>query len=304
MTRVLAFVLVLSAIAGAQGPDRLWCPMHPNVRADAPGRCPECGMALVAIPSRTDVEYWLDVRSPGPIAARRPVPLQLTVRERGSNTAVQSLEEMHERRMHLFVLSYDLSHFEHVHPTAGPDGRWDIALTLPKPGPYRLVADVLPTGGNPQTLQHTFITAGHLLPLASARAAPAAARLEATAGGVRARLSLENARVGDDTHLVLELTGARAGTPVSDLEPYLGAWGHMLLASADLQDIVHSHPLVEDTTPGGPTITFHTLLSRAGWYQVWAQVQREGRILTFPFTVRVAPLTETIPRDRAAAPVR
>jgi hypothetical protein len=46
---------------------------------------------------------------------------------------------------------------------------------------------------------------------------------------------------------------------------------------------------MEGTAAGGPTITFQTLFARSGWYRVWTQVQRRGRLLTFGFEVRVAP---------------
>ena len=105
----------------------------------------------------------------------------------------------------------------------------------------------------------------------------------------RARLVPTNAKVGADAHVVVELSNAQSGAPVTDVEPYLGAWGHMLLSSADQSDIVHSHPLIEETDAGGPRITFQTLFAREGWYRIWAQVQRRGRLLTFGFTVRVAP---------------
>lgn len=265
--------------------------MHPSVRGAAGERCSECGMALVPIPDRSDATFWLDVTAaPAAVPAGRPVRLRLAVRDRSSNDIVSRVDEMHERPLHLFVVSYDLSHFEHVHPQQMPGGEFEIALTLPKPGAYRLVADVLPTGATPQTLQHTVVTARSVSPLASRAGEPAAEVLEARGGGVRARLTPMRARMGDDAHLVLELEDAETGRPVDDLQPYLGAWGHVLMASTDLADIVHSHPLIEETTPGGPTITFHTLFARDGWYRVWTQVQRDDRVLTFVFTVRVAPV--------------
>ena len=263
--------------------------MHPNVRA-AEGTCKECGMALVPIPDNTDASYWLDVTAdPAAITAGRSTKLRIRVRDRSNNRVVSHFERMHERLLHLFVVSGDLSFFDHVHPIPGGDGSFAIAMTFPKPGSYRLVADLLPTGSTPQTLQHTIVTTGGGT-RASARP-PALEKevLEASEEGVRARLVPENARVGDDSHLVLQLSDAGTGEPVADLEPYLGAWGHMLLASTDLADVLHSHPLIEETDPGGPRITFQTLLARAGWYRVWVQVQRRGRLLTFGFAIRVAP---------------
>jgi len=247
-------------------------------------------MALVPIPDNTGASYWLDVTpDPAAVVPGRPTNFRIVVRDRAGNTAVSRFDEMHDRLLHLFVVGHDLAFFDHLHPEPAEDGSFAVAITFPRAGAYRLVADLLPSGAMPQTLQHTIITAGPAM-----RAAPDAATIDAEVldvrqGGVRARLVPNNMRVGDDSHVVLELADAATGEPVTDVERYLGAWGHMLLASADLADIVHSHPLIEETTAGGPTITFQTMFAREGWYRVWAQVQRRGRLLTFGFTVRVAP---------------
>ena len=265
--------------------------MHPNVRSSDPGaKCSDCGMGLVEIPDRTDTTYWLDVvTKPAAVAAGRPVNVQLSVRDRASNDVVLHFDAIHERLLHLFIVSTDLQHFEHVHPAPAKDGTFEIEMMLPKPGAYRLVADFLPTGGTPQALQHTLLTRGFGTAAPRFGPEPRAEILEALDGDVRARLVPSDARTGGDAHLRLELADRQSGHPVRDIEPYLGAWGHMFLASHDLADLVHSHPLVQETTPGGPTITFQTLFGRNGWYRVWAQVQRRGRLLTFDFTMRVAP---------------
>ena len=265
--------------------------MHPGVRGAAGEKCGDCGMALVEIPDATGASYWLDAEAdPAAAPAGKPVRLRLTIRDRETNAAVTALETIHDRLLHLFIVSHDLSFFDHVHPESANEGAFEIAVTLPKAGAYRLVADVLPTGAAPQTLQHTIVTAGSAAPLIPTPAEPKAEVLEAVRDGVRARLVPAGARAGGDAHLTLEVTDARTGAPVIDLEPYLGAWGHMLLAHTSLGDIAHSHPYLEETTPGGPTVTFQTLFARAGWYRVWTQVQRGGRVLTFGFTLRVAPV--------------
>ncbi len=247
-------------------------------------------MGMVAIPDRTDVSYWLDVAvEPPAVPAGRPIRLRLMVRDRATNVAVDRFDEMHERLMHLFIVSSDLRYFDHVHPMLAKGGSFEIPLTLPMAGAYRLVADVLPTGGMPQTLQHTLLTSRLVMPVTRTRPAPSVETHEAIDSGVRARLVTGGTRTGEDAHVVLELVDAKTGAPVTDLEQYLGAWGHMFLASNDLADVLHSHPLIEETKAGGPTITFQTLFARAGWYRVWTQVQRRGRLLTFGFDVRVAP---------------
>ncbi len=248
-------------------------------------------MALVAIPDRSDASYWLDVAAePGAVPVGKAVRLRITVRDRDTNEAITRFDEMHERLLHLFVVSSDLRYFDHVHPAPTVEGSFEIPLTFPRAGAYRLVTDLLPTGGTPQTLQHTLLTAGRATAVRAMEPPPDAETLESTAGDVRARLVTGGARAGDDAHLVIELTDQKSSGPVTDVEPYLGAWGHMFLASRDLADVVHSHPLIDETTAGGPRITFQTLFARDGWYRVWTQVQRRGRLLTFEFTVRVAPV--------------
>jgi hypothetical protein len=292
--RLLGAVLILALgsvlNAGREQEESLWCPMHPNVRGTLAGeKCKECGMALVAIPDRSDATFWLDVvAQPAAVPVGKPVRLELAVRDGDTNQAVTRFDEMHERLLHLFIVSSDLRFFDHVHPEPRKDGSFEIPITLPRAGAYRLVADVLPTGATPQTLQHTLVTSAYTMPLARPPQPPTAETLEATDGEVRARLVTDGARAGDDEHVTIELTD-KSGVPITDVQPYLGAWGHMFMASHDLADVVHSHPLLEETTAGGPKITFQTLFARDGWYQVWTQVQRRGRLLTFGFTVRVAP---------------
>src|SRR5262249_35804623 len=73
---------------------------------------------------------------------------------------------------------------------------------------------------------------------------------------------------------------------VTDLEPFLGAAGHMLLVNAVLTEALHVHP--EEQSGASSTVTFLPLLPAAGVYKLWVQFQRRGRILTVPFVIGVA----------------
>jgi len=75
--------------------------------------------------------------------------------------------------------------------------------------------------------------------------------------------------------------------PEDGLEKYLGAWGHMLVASSDLIDMVHEHPFIAD---GGPQIQFNVTFPRAKSYRVWVQFQRKGVVNTAHFDVPVRDL--------------
>src|SRR6266446_6079619 len=48
---------------------------------------------------------------------------------------------------------------------------------------------------------------------------------------------------GAYAHMTFHLTKAGTDQPVTDLQTYLGAFGHMLIMSEDMRSYVHSHPV-------------------------------------------------------------
>jgi hypothetical protein len=75
--------------------------------------------------------------------------------------------------------------------------------------------------------------------------------------------------------------------PADGFEKYLGAWGHMLAASEDLIDLIHTHPFIAD---GGPNVQFNLTFPRPGNYRVWVQFQRNGVVNTAHFDIPVQEL--------------
>jgi hypothetical protein len=73
-------------------------------------------------------------------------------------------------------------------------------------------------------------------------------------------------------------------SPADGLEQYLGAWGHMLVASDDLIDMMHTHPFIAD---GSPEMQFSLVFPRARMYRVWIQFQRSGVVNTAHFDVSI-----------------
>jgi len=77
-------------------------------------------------------------------------------------------------------------------------------------------------------------------------------------------------------------------TPGDGFEQYLGAWGHMLVASDDLIDMIHLHPFIAD---GSPEIQFNVVFPRPDhYYRVWVQFQRKGVVNTARFDVKAEDL--------------
>jgi hypothetical protein len=261
-----------------------YCPMEPDVRSNQAGRCPRCGMTLVeGVPDI--LEYPVDLATDPAV----PRPNQLTRLTFGlidprTERPVRTLEVVHEKLYHVFVVSQDLSFFLHTHPERQADEDFHLDVRLPKPGLYRVLSDFYPSGATPQLITNTLIVAG-------AETAMVSAHLQ----GDLSPKTTENARVEltlSPSHVVARQDASMVFrvSPGQGVEPYLGAWGHMLAASADLADMTHNHPIAAaDSSRGaGKDVQFNMAFPRAGVYRVWVQFQRLGVVNTVAFDVPVA----------------
>lgn len=281
MRRALLFLFAL--LLGAQAPIDFVCPMDPDVHAKGPGKCPRCGMKLVAgIPDHT--EYRLDVRfTPPQIPAQKPVKMEFRLADPKTGAPVKQFDVVHEKLFHLFLVSQDLEWFQHVHPEPGANGVFALTATLPHPGVYRLLADCYPKGGTPQLLPRTFTTAGYARSIASdiPKLAPDLAAKHGENLDVELKLDPPAPIPGKKTMMFFRVK------PGDGLEQYLGAWGHMMAASDDLIDTIHEHPF--DAT-GKTEMQFNVFFPRAAMYRVWVQFQRRGVVNTVAFTIPVREL--------------
>ncbi|QFU89693.1 hypothetical protein [Amycolatopsis sp. YIM 10] len=206
---------------------------------------------------------------------------------------VTAYDVEHEKRMHLIVVRRDTSSFQHVHPELGADGVWRTGLDLSDPGSYRVFADFKPTGGEALTLGVDTAVPGDFQPRAFEPAR------EAVVDGYRVRLDGDLVP-GQSSKLTL--TVDKDGTPVTDLQPYLGAYGHLVaLRGGDLA-YLHVHPDGEPgdgKTPAGPGVTFHAEVPSAGTYRLFLDFQHGGTVRTAEFTVSTAGTPETAPEPHA-----
>lgn len=277
------------------------CPMHLDVRAFKRGTCPRCGMDLVPAAPAVAADFELRMESkPAPPVPGRKVRLQFRVFNPNTGGLVSHFGLLHERLFHLFIVSQDLTEFQHIHPVFEPDGRFVIDTVLPRPGHYKVYADLYPLEGAPQVLERDLVTAGQTSDLYASRPRlePDVA-LTKTVSGIKIELVLDPPEpiAGRTVVLKYHLTEAASGAPIRDLTPYLAAWGHTLILSEDQRDFVHSHPvevipeMPEGEIPrGGPDVTFEALLPRSGLYRIWSQFLRAGRdesgLSTVSFTIR------------------
>jgi hypothetical protein len=263
------------------------CPMDPEVRSKTPGKCPICGMTLVAnIPE--PVEYPTTFAfTPPQIPANEPLQIEIRASNPKTGVAVKHFQIIHEKPIHLFLVSEDLEYFAHEHPVLGSDGAFRLVTRLAKPGTYKLLADFMPEGGTPQLISQIITTAGYTRSLSAAIAKPATDLMPKHGENLDVELVLDPPQplAGKKTMLFFKLK------PAAGLEPYLGAWGHMLAASNDLIDTIHTHPIyVTDSVPGEKQVQFNLFFPREAIYRVWVQFQRENTVNTVAFTIPVVTL--------------
>ncbi|MDG4816896.1 MULTISPECIES: hypothetical protein [unclassified Micromonospora] len=193
---------------------------------------------------------------------------------------VTRYEVAHDKRMHLIVARRDLSGFRHVHPEAGPDGTWRVTSPLAGPGVWRAFADFTPAGGPALTLGVDVAVPGAL----AARPLPPPTTAT-TVDGYTVTLA-GTAQPGRASRLTL--TVSRDGTPVTDLQPYLGAYGHLVaLRQGDLA-YLHVHPAGapgDGVTAAGPAVTFSAEFPSAGTYRLYLDFRHGDAVRTAEFTV-------------------
>jgi hypothetical protein len=191
---------------------------------------------------------------------------------------VEDFEESHEQELHLIAVRRDLSGFQHVHPTLGTAGVWTTPLAL-SPGSWRVFADFVPgADGRNRILGADLAVAGDFTPVPL----PAESRV-AEVDGYTVTLDGE-LTAGTESELTLSVS--RDGRPVTDLQPYLGAYGHLVaLRSGDLA-YLHVHPA--DDGDAGPGIRFFTTAPSAGTYRLFLDFKHGSGVRTAAFTVSAA----------------
>ncbi len=211
------------------------------------------------------------------------VPLRFRIAD-ATGAPVTDYVESHDELLHLIVVRRDLADYQHVHPVLDDSGTWSVPLDLTKPGDYRVFADFVPAGGRPVTLDADMTVAGEYVP--QPLPAPAAT---ATVDGYTVTLS-GVAKAGQESDLVLSVS--RDGKPVTDLQPYLGAYGHLVAVRASDLAYLHVHPMgdaADPATASGPQIAFHTTLPSAGAYRLFLDFKHRDAVHTAEFTVEEAP---------------
>jgi hypothetical protein len=280
------------------------CPMNceKGKTYPQPGTCPVCNMKLEAVKApapASKAEYFTAFSSSvTPVEAGKSAVLSFTPKIQGNESALVPLDLVHEKKMHLIVVSDDLSYFDHVHPEFSEGGAYQIKLLekgkdftngsgkneirLDKGGQYWAFADYKPTGG-------MNIADKIELTVNGTKSTPVVYKAEKRVSNVDGfTLSVETSKYGELTtggHVHLPISIKKDGKPVdpTGFEQYLGEKAHLVLINTETKTFIHTHPMVEDGK-----LEASTTFGMPGFYRAWLQFQTEGKVHTADFVLKVA----------------
>jgi len=259
----------------------------------------------------SDKAFRIDFKSePGEISAGAPANLFFTVKDRQGAT-VKDLQIVHEKPMHLLVVSKDLAEFYHVHPEQqAEDGSYRVQHTFPNGGEYTIYTDFTPRAAVQVVEQINVKVAGNERPT---MALVADTKFEKTIDGLKVVMRPSSElKAGEELTLDFQAFDAVSGKPATDLQNYLGELAHFVIISEDMKDFVHAHPMARGESmdsmkmddkrsdshdhskmdgagakPSASEVSAHTTFPRAELYKLWAQFQRNNKVISVPFVVSV-----------------
>ena len=214
--------------------------------------------------------------------------------------------------MHLLVVSEDLETFDHIHPQPIAGNLFRVTYKFPHGGVFWFFADHTSPGNASRVARFRLTVDGPPRP-----PAPKDEDLGWTIvrSGVRAELSTDQpVATGRDITFRFALTEQVSGRTINDLQPYLGAWAHVIAVSQGASEVIHAHALENVTNlrsgehthaaagPSPSEIVTVTGFRCPGMYKLWLQVQRDSEIIAFPFVLHVEP--EPNRRNRCALTVQ
>lgn len=244
------------------------------------GKCPVCGMDLEPVSgAAASVAYEMRLATtPATAEAGKPTVLSFMPKIAGDESSQVPLDEVHEEKIHVIIVSKDLGWYDHIHPDYQSDGSYTITETFPAGGEYIIFADYHPTGGGNQVERKTLTVSG--TPKQAETFTSQVLSTQTDGYVVTLKPSADKFLTNNMNHLGVEVT--QNGNPVTNFESIMGAKGHLVIISGDGQKYLHVHP---DEVEG--KLDLHTQFEQPGIYRAYFQFQTNGKLHTSYFTIDV-----------------
>src|ERR1019366_8734526 len=159
---------------------------------------------------------------PATVVAGKPTTMRMMIHG-GDGKMLKDFAVTHEQKVHLIIVRDGLDQFAHLHPEIDASGNLTTTSAFPPGRTYRLYADHQPIGGSQATARAELKVAGETPSMPSLKP-----DVPGKVKGDRldAQVSTMRSNTDDETTMRFEITDP-AGTPVKDLQTYMGAMGHL-----------------------------------------------------------------------------
>ncbi len=232
---------------------------------------------------KTDSNVQTNWKIPATVKPNVPTSVNIQINDT-SGKPISNFDINHEKKMHLIVVSKDLSIFQHVHPNYKGKGLFQVQVTFPTAGKYQLFADFKPSGQEAMVKQTAVQVTGQAQ---ENQAVVPDKTLTKVVAGKKVALAFDQIPTAKKPMMMTyHLVDAKSNQPITQLQPYLGAIGHVVILNDKAQNYLHVHPMNEQSK--GPDAMFHTQFPTSGVYKIWAEFQYQGKVFVVPFVIKVA----------------
>jgi P-type Cu+ transporter len=197
--------------------------------------------------------------------------LNIFLKDKAGNP-IDDLEVNHEKLLHFIIVDDQLQKYYHIHPEKTGKGQFTIANNLPE-GFYKAYIDIKPKNKDYMVEPIPFIV-GNPSPETHGHELVPDTNFSKSVDGETVKLTINAFKVGEPVKLSFDLDR-------TNLTPYLGAMGHVVILDEYGKKYLHVHPLNDKET------VFETEFEKPGIYKIWAEFKQNGKVRAFPFVIEI-----------------
>lgn len=241
--------------------------------------------------------FSVDFEIPTDIQANTDTTLSFKAVDASSGDQIFLFNKVYGKIVHLIIVDSELKYFSHIHPEF-KDGQFTITTQFPKDGQYHLYTDFQPFGAIEQRIATT-LNVGNFEKTKLSTDKPDS-KLTKTFGDYEITLKYPKPLISDQISIGKQILGftlkdAKTKENITNLKPYLDAFGHMVMINQKTFDYIHVHPndlrVPKPDQNGGPTVEFMPLglygPIKPGVYKVFAQFNPNNNLMVSDFTVKI-----------------
>jgi major membrane immunogen (membrane-anchored lipoprotein) len=279
MKKIVIVVVLVSALLTACGKSGGF--KDHSTHNGMPGMDHGAGMATEAnkdVAAGVKANFKLSTEKPQP---NQDTTITVNIQDKDGKP-IDQFDVNHEKQMHIIVVSKDLSFFNHIHPENKGNGEFTVTTQFPAAGEYEVISDFIPTGIGAMSKTQWLTVQGNAAAPQPIEPDPS---LTKVVDGKEVTLSFDHLMANMELELNFNIKDAKTGKPVTNLEPYLGAVGHVVILNQNAGEYLHVHPIEEKAK--GPDAKFKATFPHSGVFKLWGQFQQNGKVFVVPFVVKV-----------------